>query len=154
MDADSLPGRELFADMAKEIRSGNCVAGGSTIRWDQENFMTELMMPLLNAGFRWRRLLHGCFIFIEATRSVHEGFAQETFCREDWELSRRLQKLAKDTGKRFVILHRHPVVSSARRWKNYSALVPFKVLYHVIFVPRRIRISRETGHRWYDGRTR
>jgi glycosyltransferase involved in cell wall biosynthesis len=153
VDADSHPGRELFADMAGEIRSGNCLAGGATIRWDQKYFVAELMMPLLNAGFRWRRLLHGCFIFIEAaTFQKLGGFSTETFSGEDWELSRQLQKLAKETGKRFVILHRHPVVSSARRWQNHSILVPFKVLYRIIFIPRRIKVSRETASRWYNGR--
>ena len=155
VDADSHPSRELFADMAGEIRSGNCLAGGATIRWDQKYFVTELMMPLLNAGFRWRRLLHGCFIFIEAaTFQKLGGFSTETFCGEDWELSWRLQKLAKETGKRLVILHRHPIMTSTRRWENRSVIVPFKVLYHVIFVPRRIKVSREAARRWYDGRGR
>lgn len=155
VDADSYPSRELFADMAKEIRSGNCLAGGATIRWAQKYFVTELMMPFLNAGFRWRRLLHGCFIFIEAaTFQKLGGFSTETFVGEDWELSQRLQKLAEETGKGFVILHRHPIVSSARRWEDYSALVPFKVLYRIIFVPRRIKVSREAARLWYDGSTR
>jgi glycosyltransferase involved in cell wall biosynthesis len=152
VDADSHPTRELFADMAKEIRSGDCLGGGATLRWDRKHFLTELMMPLLNAGFRWRRLLHGAFIFIEAaTFRKLGGFSIETFAGEDWELSGRLQKFAGETGRRLVVLHRHPVVSSTRRWENDSALIPFKVLYYVIFVPRRIKISRETARRWYDG---
>src|ERR1039457_5777195 len=65
VDADSRPSTELFADMVKEIRSGNCMAGGATICWDQKHFLTELMMPVVNLGFRWRRFLHGPFIFIE-----------------------------------------------------------------------------------------
>jgi len=153
VDADSHPGVELFADMAKEIQSGTCFAGGATICWDRENFLTALMMPILNVGFRWRRFLHGPFMFVEsATFRKLGGFSLETFCGEDWELGQRLQKLAKETGKRFVILHQHPIVTSARRLKEHSPLAPFKGLYYILFVPRRIKINRETARRWYDGR--
>jgi glycosyltransferase involved in cell wall biosynthesis len=153
VDADSHPGRELFTDMVKEIRSGDCVAGGATMSWDQKRVFFELMMPVLNFGFRWRRLMHGPFIFIEsAVFRKLGGFSQETFSSEDWELSRRLKELSRETGKRFVILHRHPVVTSARRFKDYRALTPFAVLYRIIFIPRRIKVSRETARRWYDGR--
>ena len=147
------PSVELFADMAKEIQSGTCFAGGATICWDQENFITALMMPILNVGFRWRQFLHGPFMFIEsATFRKLGGFSIETFSGEDWELGQRMQKLAKETGKRFVVLHRHPILTSARRLMEHSPLVSFKMLYYILFVPRRIKVSRETAHRWYDGR--
>jgi glycosyltransferase involved in cell wall biosynthesis len=153
VDADSHPGTELFADVAKEIQSGNCLAGGATIRWDERRFITELITPVVNVGFRWRRLLSGAFIFIEtATFRKLGGFSLETFAGEDWELGLRLQKLARETGKRFVILHRHPILTSARRMEDYSVLTPFKGLYYILFVPRRIKVSRETARRWYDGR--
>jgi glycosyltransferase involved in cell wall biosynthesis len=148
VDADSHPSAELFADVAKEIQSGNCIAGGATIRWDQKQFLTELMMPILNVGFRWRQFLHGPFMFIEsATFRKLGGFSIETFSGEDWELGQRMQKLAKETGKRFVVLHRHPILTSARRLMEHSPLVSFKMLYYILFVPRRIKVSRETAHR-------
>jgi glycosyltransferase involved in cell wall biosynthesis len=154
VDADSHPSSELFADMAKEIQSGTCFAGGATICWDRENLLTALMMPILNVGFRWRRFLHGPFMFIEsATFQKLGGFSLETFAAEDLELGGRLQNLAKETGKRFVILHRHPILTSARRLKGHSPLVSFKMLYYIIFVPRRIKVSREKARRWYDGRS-
>ena len=153
VDADSRPSTELFTDMAKEIQSGTCFAGGATICWDQENFLTALMMPILNVGFRWRRFLHGPFMFIEsATFRKLGGFSLETFCGEDWELGQRLQKLAKETGKRFVILHRHPILTSARRLKEHSPFVSFKILSYILFVPRRIKNSREKARRWYNER--
>jgi len=153
VDADSHPSAELFAEMVKEIQSGNCLAGGATICWDQKHIIFELMMPILNLGFRWRRLIHGPFIFVEsAVFRKLGGFSLETFSGEDWELGQRLQTLARETGKRFVILHRHPVVTSLRRLQDYSALTPFAVLYRIIFIPRRIKVSRETARRWYEGR--
>ncbi|MGO8764216.1 MAG: glycosyltransferase [Limisphaerales bacterium] len=153
VDADSHPSVELFADMAEEIRSGTCFAGGAIFGWDKQNLLTALMMPILNVGFRWRQFLYGPFIFVElATFRKLGGFSLETFAGEDLEFGWRLQKLAKETGKRFVILHRHPILTSARRLKEHSPLVSFKMLYYILFVPRRIKISREKARRWYDGR--
>jgi glycosyltransferase involved in cell wall biosynthesis len=153
LDADTHPSAELFADMAEEIQSGKCIAGGSTFRWDQKHFNIELFMPAINVGFRWRRMLCGVFIFIEtaAFRKLG-GFSLEAFAGEELELSGRLKKLAKETGKRFVILHRHPVVTSARRMGDYNVLTPIKVLYHIIFNPHRYTNTREAARRWYDGR--
>ncbi len=70
VDADSYPSAGVFADMAKEIQSGNCIAGGATIRWDQKLFIMELLTPLVNLGFRWRRMLSGALI---QQRSVWRG---------------------------------------------------------------------------------
>jgi hypothetical protein len=98
-------------------------------------------------------LLSGAFIFIEtaAFRKLG-GFSHEAFTGEDLELSQRLKKLAKETGKQLVILYRHPIVTSARRMRDYTALTPIKVLYRIIFDPHHFTTSREGTHLWYDGR--
>jgi glycosyltransferase involved in cell wall biosynthesis len=156
VDADSHPSAELFADMAKEICSGNCLAGGATLRWDRGTFFVALITRLVNFGFRWRRLLIGAFIFVEtaAFRKLG-GFSQKAFAGEELELSWRLKKLAKETGKRFVILHRHPVVTSARRRQDLSVPRLFRgvcgLLYHIIFKPHHFTANREAARAWYDG---
>jgi len=156
VDADSHPSAGVFADMAKEIQSGNCIAGGATIRWDQKLFIMELLTPLVNLGFRWRRMLSGALIFIEtaAFRSLG-GFSDEAFGGEDVEFARRLKHLARTTRKRFVILHRHPVVTSARRMRLYTArqqIGQFRLLYYIIFDPHHATKDREAARIWYDGR--
>ena len=157
VDADSHPDAGLFADMAEEIQSGNCIAGGATVRWDQETLFIARITRLVNLGFRWRKLLSGAFIFVEtAVFQKLGGFNNEVFAGEDLELSRRLKKLAKETGKRFVILHRHPVVTSARRRRDLSAGRRMRLMcvmvYHIIFDPYHFTTSREAAHWWYDGR--
>ena len=153
MDADSHPSAGLFADMVKEIQSGNCIAGGATIRWDQRHFFADLITPVVNVAFRWRRLLSGAFIFIEtaAFRKLG-GFSQEAFAGEDLELSQRLKKLAKETGKRFVILHRHPVVTSARKARHFTIRSYVRFLFCIIFDPHHVTKSREAARLWYEGR--
>jgi glycosyltransferase involved in cell wall biosynthesis len=156
VDADSYPSAEVFADMAKEIQSGSCLAGGATIRWDQKLFIIELLTPLVNLGFRWRRMLSGAFIFIEtaAFRSLG-GFSYQAFGGEDVELAGRLKHLARATRKRFVILHRHPVVTSARRMRLYTArqqIGQFVLLYYIVFDPHHAIKDRAAARIWYDGR--
>jgi glycosyltransferase involved in cell wall biosynthesis len=156
VDADSHPSAGVFADMAKEIQFGNCIAGGATIRWDQKLPIIELLTPLVNLGFRWRRMLSGALIFIEtaAFRSLG-GFSNEAYAGEDVELARRLKKLARETGKRFVVLHRHPVLTSARRMRSYTVhqqIGQFRLLYYIIFDPHHATKDREAARIWYDGR--
>ncbi len=153
VDADSHPSTELFADMVKEIQSGDCIAGGAVLRWDRRNCIFELVTAVVNLGFRWRRMLSGAFIFIEtaAFRKL-DGFSREVFAGEDYELSGRLNKLSEETGKRFVVLHQHPIITSARRLKDFTVLSPLQLVAHILLHPHACTTSREAAHRWYDGR--
>jgi glycosyltransferase involved in cell wall biosynthesis len=153
VDADSQPGAELFADTAKLIQAGDCIAGGAVIRWDQVSLPAELATSVVNVVFRWRRLLSGAFIFIEtsAFRKIG-GFSQEVYVGEDLELSRRLKKLARETGRRFVILHRHPIVTSARRARRFSLGAHLQFLFCLVFDPHHAITDRAAAQAWYDGR--
>ncbi|HEY1663144.1 MAG TPA: glycosyltransferase [Verrucomicrobiae bacterium] len=153
VDADSHPSAGLFADVAREIQSGRCIAGGSTVRLDEDHFAGGLITRLWNLISRRLRLLAGSFIFCEAAtfREV-SGFSNELFAAEELELSMRLKKRAKKTGKRLVILNRHPLVTSARKMKLYTFREHFRFLVFVLFSKRRALASREAAHLWYDGR--
>jgi len=153
VDADSHPSAELFADVAKAIQSGKCLAGGATIRLDERFFVAGMITRLWNFVSRWKRFLAGSFIFCDAAafRKLG-GFSNELFAGEELELSQRLKKLARETGKRIVILHRHPIVTSARKMRLYSPWDHLKFLFRAIFDTRRAMGSRESAHMWYDGR--
>ena len=153
VDADSHPSAELFAEVANEIQSGTCLAGGATIRLDRKYFIAELIAPLWNLTSRWRRLLAGVFIFVETT-AFRElgGFSNELFAGEELELSLRLKKMAKKMGKRVVVLYRHPLVTSARKMQLYTLRQHLAFLFCVVFDPYHATTSREKAHLWYDGR--
>lgn len=153
VDADSHPGAELFADAAAAIQSGKCLAGGATIQLDEKYFVAGIITHLWNLTSRWKRLLAGAFIFCEADafRKLG-GFSIEFFCAEELELSQRLKKLAGETRKQVVILHRHPLVTSARKMRLYSPWDHLRFLFRAIFDTRRAMGSRESAHMWYDGR--
>jgi glycosyltransferase involved in cell wall biosynthesis len=153
VDADSHPRAGLFADVAAAILSGQCLAGGSTLRMEGKHFVAGLLTRLWNLTSRWRRLLAGSFIFVAAAdfRQLG-GFSLELFVAEELELSRRLKKLARRTGRKIVILHRHPLQTSARKMELYTLREYLRFIARAIFCPRRTFGSRETAHLWYDGR--
>jgi glycosyltransferase involved in cell wall biosynthesis len=152
VDADSHPSAELLSDVANAIESGRCLAGGATILLDKKYFVAGLVTRLWNFMSRWRRLLAGSFIFCEAaTFRKIGGFSHELFAGEELELSRRLWKAAEESGKQVVILHRHPLVTSARKLRLYTLREHFR-LFARLSRDRRTLTSREACHLWYDGR--
>jgi glycosyltransferase involved in cell wall biosynthesis len=152
VDADSQPSAELFADVAEQIQSGRCLAGGSTVRMDEIFLLSGFLTWVWNSSSRMGRLLAGSFIFVEAAafRQIR-GFNNELFAAEELDLSRRLKQLARETGRRVVILHGHPLVTSARKMKLYTIWDHLKLLAHIAF-NRRALYRRESCSLWYDGR--
>jgi len=153
VDADTHPSAELFADVAGQIASGKCIAGGVTIRLDERMFVAGLITKTWNLVSRWQRLMAGSFIFVDAAvfREVG-GFSRELYAAEEIDLSQRLKRFARGTGRKIVILHRHPIKTSARKMRLYSAREHLGFIVRAIFNQRRMLTSREEAFIWYDGR--
>ena len=153
VDADSRPSRELFADVLAAMERGECVAGGATVRLDGHYPVASLIVSAWNAVSRLRRWMAGSFIFCEATAFREAGgFSQELFAGEELELSEKLKELARKRRKRVVILHRHPIATSARKIHLYSAWEHFRFLAWTALVAGRTLRNRESCPTWYDGR--
>lgn len=152
VDADSHPSAGLFAEVAEQIMAGGCLAGGATIRLDDDSFLPGLVTRVWNLVSRAGPWLAGSFIFVEAAafRKVG-GFSLELFAAEELELCKRLKKLARGTARKIVILHRHPLVTSARKMRLYSAWEHLAVLLKFI-LNRKALTRREDCNLWYDGR--
>jgi glycosyltransferase involved in cell wall biosynthesis len=153
VDADSHPSAELFSDVAETILSGKCLAGGATVRLDEKMFAANLVTQAWNLTSRFKKWLAGSFIFIEAA-AFRElgGFNPEIFAAEELELSQRLKKIAAARGQKIVILHRHPLLTSARKMKLYSTGEMGRFFLRSIFSHHRTVRSREASYLWYDGR--
>ena len=152
VDADSHPSGELFAEVAEQIASGRCLAGGATVRLDEKHLAAGFITWLWNRISRMGRWLAGSFIFIEtATFRKIGGFSGELFAGEELELSQRLKKLAGETGRPIVILHRHPLVTSARKMRLYTLGEHLRLMARAAF-NRRTLGDRQACHLWYDGR--
>jgi glycosyltransferase involved in cell wall biosynthesis len=152
VDADSYPSAELFADVAEQIQSGRCLGGGSTVRMDEKFMLSGFFTWTWNWSSRLGRLLAGSFIFVEtATFRKIGGFNNELFAAEELDLSKRLKRLARETGRGLVILNRHPLTTSARKMRLYTAWDHLRLLAHVIW-NRKALTRRESCTLWYDGR--
>lgn len=153
VDADSHPSFELFADVATTIQSGKYLGGGVTLRMDKKYLASRLLLPLWNLNSRLRRWVAGPFIFIEAaTFREIGGFKEKLYLTEDIALSYDMKKLSRKTGKRVAILHRHPLMTSARKLWLYTPREHLRFVLRAIFKRRETLASPEGTHIWYDGR--
>lgn len=153
VDADSHPSAELFDDVAAQIESGRCLAGGSTITLEGGYRSGDLITRIWNNVSRGLKWVAGSFIFCEtaAFRKLG-GFNIELFASEEIDLSKRLKKLARAEHRKIVILRRHPIVTSARKLRLYTAREHFSFLAKTILRGGKTLNSREACHTWYDGR--
>ena len=153
VDADSHPSAELFDDVAAQILAGRCLAGGATIRLDEKAFVAGLVTQFWNLNSRLWHLMAGSFIFCE-TAAFREigGFSHELFAAEELDLSQRLKRLGAQKGRKIVILHRHPLITSARKMHLYTPREHLSYLWKAIFWQRKTLGSRQASYLWYDGR--
>jgi glycosyltransferase involved in cell wall biosynthesis len=153
VDADSHPSEALFADVVETIQSGRCLAGGSTVRLDGHYPVGSLVTSGWNLLSRFKKWAAGSFIFCEAAafREVG-GFSRDLYASEELELFHRFKKLAKQRSKRIVILHRHALVTSARKMHLYSAREHLWFLTKTVLQLGRPLKSRKECRTWYDGR--
>ena len=153
VDADSFPTRELFADVVAAISSGACMAGGSTVR-------TNLKGAAYDAGIGWWNFVSrtlkwaaGSFIFCETAifREVG-GFSEALYAAEEINLFRRLKRLARRRHRSIVILHRHPLLTSARKAHLYTPRELLRFWSRTLASGGRTFRSRDGAFPWYDGR--
>ncbi|HUJ86548.1 MAG TPA: glycosyltransferase [Burkholderiales bacterium] len=153
VDADSYPSPALCEDVAREIQSGRCLAGASTLRIESDRALVRSLGLLWNALSRINKWGAGAFIFCEASAFKRlGGFSQELYAAEEIDLFRRLKRLARRGGRTIAILHRHPLATSGRKARLYSAreLLTFAAKT-VASGGRTLRNPRECFS-WYDGR--
>ncbi len=153
IDADSHPSPELFDEVAAQISTGRYLAGGCTVVLDAPYPIAGLIVRLWNTISRVGKYVAGSFIFCEtaAFRTVG-GFSEKLFAGEEIDLSKRLKTLARDTGKKIVILHRHPLVTSSRKMHLYKPSEHLLFVLKTVFGGGRTLNNREACHTWYDGR--
>ena len=153
VDADSHPSPELFADVKEQIAGGRCVAGGSTVVFDDAAAAPRFAVGAWNLLSRATRWAAGSFIFCEtAAFRALGGFSTELYAGEEIDLFRRLKRLARRERRTIVILHRHPLVTSARKTKLYRWREHLAVLGKIVSTGGRSLRRRDSCFPWYDGR--
>ena len=153
VDADSHPSAALFEDVAAEIRRGRCLAGGATVVFDTALPLLRASAWAWNAISRLNRWAAGSFVFCEASafRAIG-GFNLELFAGEEVDLFRRLKRLARQRGRTIAILHRHPLRTSDRKARLYSAREVIPLMLRMLVAQKQTLRSPEHCYVWYDGR--
>jgi glycosyltransferase involved in cell wall biosynthesis len=153
VDADSFPSRELFAEVAEAIEAGRCLAGGSTVAFENRDLVVRFWVALWNAMSRIMKWGAGSFVFCEAAAfRAAGGFNEQLYASEEIDLFRRLKRLARRKRRSIVILHRHPLRTSDRKVRLYSWREHGAFLAKTLFTGGRTLRSREACRVWYDGR--
>ena len=152
VDADCTPSPELFLDAADSIRAG-CLAGGSTIRYEDPPPDVALAIGIWNAVSRISKVAAGSFIFCEAAAFRETGgFSEELYASEEIDLFRRLKRLARRDRRTIVILHRHPLRTSDRKLRLYGWREFSWFMVKTVASRGRTLRSRRDCFAWYDGR--
>jgi glycosyltransferase involved in cell wall biosynthesis len=153
VDADSEPSPALFADVAATIASGRVAAGGATVTMDDRRLWARAGVAAWNTISRTKRWAAGSFIFVDAAvfRAVG-GFSQALYASEEIDLSRRLKRQARPTGRRLAILHRHPLHTSARKLRLYSWWEITRFMVRTVVTGGRTLTRADDCFVWYDGR--
>lgn len=154
VDADSHPGRELFADVVEVIRGGRHLAGGCVLRLDHAPWWTLFFVQGWTLVSRLAHWAAGSFVFVEAAafRAVG-GFNQALYASEEIDLSQRLNRLSRQRGRRPMrILTQHPMVTSGRKARLYTLGEHVRFLLRAALSFGRVLNRREACPIWYDGR--
>ena len=95
----------------------------------------------------------GAFMFIDggAFREVG-GFSLELYASEELKLFRRLKRLARRKGRTIVILHGHPVLTSARKATLYTPRQALAFVVKTIATRGRTLRDAQDCYQWYDGK--
>ena len=151
IDADCSPGAQLLRDVVATIQEGRAVGGGSTVALPGASPGVRAWVGAWNLLSRTLRWAAGSFVFCDA-RAFRDigGFSLELFAAEEIDFSRRLK--ARHRAREFVILHRHPLVTSDRKARLYTWREHLAFLRKMLVAGRRTLRSREACSVWYDGR--
>jgi glycosyltransferase involved in cell wall biosynthesis len=153
IDADSHPSRELLMDVAEQIRSGKCIAGGTAVVFARPTRTVSVAAWIWNNSSSLLKWMAGAFIFVEAeTFRKIGGFNQDLYVSEEIDLSRRLKREARHRKMKIVILRKHPMVTSSRKVHLYNSWEYFRFLSKLLLSMGRSTRSRAECFPWYDGR--
>ncbi len=154
IDADSRPSAALLREASTLISRPDVLLVGATLVLDEAPAVYRLATLFWNAVSRLRGLVAGSFILVRsaAFREVG-GFDLRFFAGEELDLARRLRNvIGRRERLRTVIIHRHPLLTSARKIRLYRRAELLRFFLKILRRPRQTLGRREDCAPWYDGR--
>jgi len=164
IDADSYPCPALIAEVLQVIDEGRIIGCGTTVMVEGGTLFNKLRMERLNPFFRLFNWSGEVFLLCQsdAFRAIG-GFSTNLYAFEEVDFVIRLKRYSRKQGKKFTVLHCHPVITSGRKddydlrtmgillFSNFAAVILF-VLHYIL--PKEIIAklgSKLTGY-WYSSR--
>ena len=160
VDADSEPSKALFEATAAAMVKKEIIGGGTTIKYDVQNWVVTIITAAWNAISRVMRWPAGSYIFLR-TGDFHElnGFSEKLYASEELEFGGRLKKLAQQCDQHLQILTQTPLATSPRRFRLMRSYPVFENLkfilkhsFSMVFTGGRSLQKAENCRFWYDGR--
>jgi glycosyltransferase involved in cell wall biosynthesis len=153
LDADSLLSPELLADILAMIDKGTSVGCGSTLSMKDLPWWANGIFHLWKRMSIVFRLAAGALIVCrhDAFREVG-GFPQDLYALEEIELSKRLKEWGRQRDLQFIILTKHPLETSSRKFTLYSGREIAGQIFRIFLRRRRTLRDKRYVSVWYDGR--
>ena len=160
VDADSEPSKALFEATAAAMDNKEIIGGGTTIKYDVQNWVVTIITVAWNAISRVMHWPAGSYIFLR-TEDFRElnGFSEKLYASEELEFGGRLKKLAQQRNQHLQILTQTPLATSPRRFRlmrSYPLLENLKFIlkhsFSMVFTGGRSLQKAENCRFWYDGR--
>lgn len=161
VDADSYPGPELVAELLDVVEDGNLIGCGTTVVVEGGTLFNKLRMERLNPLYRLLNWSGGALLMCQSSafRAIG-GFSTALYAYEEIEFVIRLKRYGRGRGKRFIVLHRHPVITSGRKGEygifslgilflsNFAAVLLFGLHY---ILPRAVveKLGTKLLGYWY-----
>ncbi|MDJ0926656.1 MAG: glycosyltransferase [Gammaproteobacteria bacterium] len=153
LDADCELNDELLRDTLEVICSGKAVGCGSVVAMPDLPRWAAHMLAGWNRISRRLRWAAGSFLVCRADAFQElGGFNTTLYAAEEIDLSRRLKRWGRKRGLRFEILDAHPLVSSNRKLRLYSAREIAWQTLRLFLWPFGTLRNRNALSVWYDGR--
>lgn len=153
VDADSEVSAGLMAGLWEQIEGGRVIGAGSTLAMTGLPWWAALMLGTWNLVSRSCRWAAGSLLLCRREAFAAAGsFSEKLYAAEEIDLSRRLKRRARRQGLGFVILHRHPLLTSGRKLELYSGGEIAAQLLRLLLRPWASLRDRGRLGVWYDGR--
>jgi glycosyltransferase involved in cell wall biosynthesis len=116
IDADSAMSPGLLADIDRCLASGRYVGGGTRFVFDRFSLGLWLLLLLVTPLIVLLNIASGCLWCRRRDFVRLGGFDERRIAWEDVDFARRLKRLGRSQGRRFKVLLRSPIRTSARKF--------------------------------------
>ena len=137
LDADTLLPPETLADALAEMARGDIVGGTSILNYGRPPLRARPFVMLCNFAIRRLKMTAGCFLFCrgDVFRDLN-GFDETFYAGEDAEFGKVLKRLARQRRMSVAILHRHPPLTSDRKFRQHGLRGVLLAVARYIFLPK------------------